>query len=113
LLAAIGKFNQKELAKLIHACVAWSVRCLIAGVPSGTLEGYYSRNALKITKGEAKNVADILADMVQILPNDDRFRAAVATANVANEKLARIYLRVLQRQEDGEKEPYYLPMDEK
>lgn len=111
LLAAIGKFTQRELTKLIHTCVAWSVRCLLAGVPSGTLEGYYSRNALRITKGEVKSVADIRKDMVQIIPNDDRFRAAAATANVANEKLARIYLRVLQRQEDGEKEPYYLPND--
>ncbi|HET7207165.1 MAG TPA: DUF262 domain-containing HNH endonuclease family protein [Terriglobales bacterium] len=111
LLAAIGKFNQKELTKLIHACVAWSVRCLIAGVPSGTLEGFYSRNALRITNGIAKNVADVRADMLQIIPNDVRFKAAVDTANVANEKLARIYLRVLQRQEDGEKEPYYLPND--
>jgi hypothetical protein len=40
LLAAFGKFSKKELLRLIKTSINWSVRCLLAGVPSGTLEGY-------------------------------------------------------------------------
>ena len=45
LLAAFGKFSEKELARLIKNAVNWSVRCLIVGVPSGNLEGVYSKTA--------------------------------------------------------------------
>ena len=111
LLAASGKFTTQEFAKLILACTCWSVRCLIAGVPSGTLEGYYGRNALKITQGKITTTSELAKDMMQVVPDDARFRAAVATANVANAQLARYYLRALQLQEDGEKEPQYIPND--
>jgi len=45
LLAAFGKFDDKELTRLIKNAVNWSVRCLVTGVPSGNLEGVYSKNA--------------------------------------------------------------------
>ena len=111
LLAAFGKFNEKQFVKLIHACTCWSVRCLLAGVPSGTLEGYYGRNALKITQKTIKNVEQLTKDMIQIIPDDKKFRSAVATANVANAQLARYYLRALQIQKDGGEEPQYIPSD--
>ncbi len=109
LLAAFRKFSQKEFDKLLDACVSWSVRTLIAGVPSGTLEGFYSRNALQITEGKRKRAAEVKTDMAKIIPDDARFKLAVASASVANQSLARYYLRAMQRCEDGEKEPQYIP----
>jgi hypothetical protein len=109
LLAAFRKFSPKEFEKLLDACVSWSVRTIISGVPSGTLEGYYSRNALEITKGNFRNAAQVKAQMVKIIPDDARFKVAVASANVAREQLARYYLRALQGCADGEKEPQYIP----
>ena len=110
LLAAFRNFSPKEFDHLLDACVSWSVRTLLSGVSSGgTLEGYYSRNALKITKGERPKTAEIKADMAKIMPDDARFKLAVATANVANQALARYYLRAMQRSADGEAEPQYIP----
>ncbi len=77
LLAAYRKFSTKEFNKLLDACVSWSVRSLLSGVPSGTLEGYYSRNALKITKGEIKKAAQVSADMLKVGPNPNTFRILV------------------------------------
>ena len=109
LLSAFRKFSHKEFDKLLDACVSWSVRTLISGVPSGTLEGYYSRNAYEITQGRIKKAAQVKSDMAKIIPDDARFKVSVANANVADHSLARYYLRALQMCEDGEKEPQYVP----
>jgi hypothetical protein len=109
LLAAFRKFSAKEFDKLLDACVSWSVRTLISGVPSGTIEGYYSRNAFEITKGNFNNAAKVKRDMAKIIPDDARFKVSVANANVANQHLSRYYLRALQRCADGEAEPQYIP----
>ncbi len=109
LLAAFRHFSHKEFDKLLDACVSWSVRTLIAGVPSGTIEGYYSRNAFEISKGRIKKAAQVKSDMAKIIPDDARFKVAAANANVADHSLARYYLRALQMCEDGNKEPQYVP----
>lgn len=109
LLAALPKFSAKEMEKLLDACISWSVRSLLGGVPSGTLEGYYGRAAYSITQGLATNVKILSGEMTKVIPDDKRFLAAVENASVANANLARYYLRALQRQADGEKEPQYVP----
>ncbi len=109
LLAAFGKFSQKEMAKLLTAAVNWSVRVLLTGVPSGTLEGYYSKCAKKATDGDIKTVDALAKEMAVIIPDDGRFKAAVATAVVANAQLARYYLRVIQMQADGAMNSQYVP----
>jgi uncharacterized protein DUF262/uncharacterized protein DUF1524 len=109
LLAAFGKFSQKEMAKLLTAAVNWSVRVLLTGVPSGTLEGHYSKNAKKVTDGEIKTVDGLAKELAVIIPDDGRFKAAVSTAIVANAQLARYYLRVLQMQADGAINNQYVP----
>lgn len=109
LLAAFPHFKPKEFKRLLHACTSWSVRAFIAGVPSGTLEGYYGRNAFKVGQKQITTVDELIKDMMQVMPDDERFAAAVATANVANAQLARYYLRSLQLAKDNEKEPQYVP----
>lgn len=109
LLAAFRKFSTKEFDLLLDACVSWSVRTLLAGVPSGTLEGYYSPNAALITKGTLKTAADVKKEMTKVIPDDAKFKTAVCAANVSKGGLARYYLRALQRCEDNEPEPQYIP----
>jgi len=111
LLAAYGKFSKKELLRLVKTSINWSVRCLITGVPSGTLEGYYSKLAKKIFDGSATNVNEVAKEMLAIIPTDERFRAAVQTVSVADAQLAKYYLRVLQTHADGKPEPQYVPND--
>ena len=109
LLAAFQTFSKKEFDKLLDACVSWSVRSLLAGVPSGTLERYYSTNAFGIREGKIKKAGEVKSDMARVIPDDIRFKQAVTSANVANQQLARYYLRALQRCADGEAEPQYIP----
>jgi hypothetical protein len=106
LLAAFAKLSKKEMEKLLRAAVNWSVRVLLSGVPSGTLEGYYSRMAKEITDGEVKKIDELTKELLVIIPSDEKFRGAVATANVPNAQFARYYLRVLQIQADGQGEQY-------
>ena len=106
LLAAFGKFSDKELQRLIKNAVNWSVRCLIVGVPSGNLEGVYSKNAKAINKGTIKIVAELATQLVTLIPANDRFEAAVRTSVVPTASLARYYLRKLQIVADGKDEPY-------
>jgi hypothetical protein len=87
------------------------VRCLIAGVPSGTLEGYYGRNAFDIREKKITNVRELTKKMLEVIPDDVQFQAAVSTARVSQAFLARYYLRAIQRNVDGEKEPQYIPND--
>ena len=115
LLAAFGKFNEKEIARLFKNAVNWSVRCLITGVPSGNLEGAYSRNAKAISDGKITKVDQLAADesMVNLVPPDDRFSAAVKTASIPTASFARYYLRKIQIVADGNKEPEYTPNQDK
>lgn len=109
LLAAFTKLSEKQFDQLLGACVSWSVRALLSGVPSGTIEGYYSRNAHEITKGAITKASQVKSAMIQIIPDNARFRVAVATATVAKQALARYYLRAMQKCADGESEPQYIP----
>lgn len=109
LLAAFRKFSRAEFAKLLDACVSWSVRTLLSGVPSGTLEGFYSRNAFHVTNGKIKTTAEVKEEMAEIIPNDERFQLAVSSANVTKQHLSRYYLLAMQRCADGVKEPQYIP----
>ena len=111
LLAAYGRFSEKEMARLIKNAVNWSVRCLIVGVPSGNLEGTYSKTAKAISDGAIKSVDDLAKDqsIVSLIPQDDRFVGVVRTATIPTASLARYYLRKLQIVADGNKEPQYTP----
>lgn len=111
LLAAFGKFSDKELQRLIKNAVNWSVRCLITGVPSGNLEGTYSRCAKAISDGSIKDVDQLMPELASLIPADDRFESAVRTAVVPTASLARYYLRKLQIVADGKDEPQYTPND--
>src|SRR6202011_4184889 len=64
LLAAKVKFNEKEIARLFKNAVNWSVRCLITGVPSGNLEGAYSKTAKAIMDG---NITKVDEEDVRVL----------------------------------------------
>jgi hypothetical protein len=111
LLAAFGKFSEKELARLIKNAVNWSVRCLVAGVPSGNLEGSYSKTARAISDGTITDVDELGRQLVALIPTDERFEAVFRTITVPTASLARYYLRKLQIVEDGKDEPQYTPND--
>lgn len=101
LLSAFEKFTQGEFAKLVERCVSWSVRFLISGTSSGTIEGYYSRAAVKIWKGEITGAEGVYEEMKKIIPKDELFRTSFLDAEETNPRIARYYLSELQHAEDG------------
>ena len=111
ILAAYGKFSDSELVRLIKNAVNWSVRCFVSAVPSGTLEGVYSKNAKAISDGAIKSVDDLAKEksFAALIPRDDAFVANMRTVSVATGSLARYYLRKLQIVADGKPEPEYTP----
>jgi hypothetical protein len=111
LMAALRNFSKGELEKLIAMSVNWSVRFLLAGVPSGTMEGHYNKNAKKITDGIITDTATLSKEMAVIIPGDDRFLDSVSTALVSTGSLARYYLRRLQMEHDGKVDSLYVPSE--
>jgi hypothetical protein len=111
LLAVTQRFTKSEVRKCFFALACWSVRFLVTGVGSGTLEGHYGRNALEVWKGKIKDTAGLTKALISILPSDDTFQSSFATARVNQARLARYYLRALQQKVDGEAEPHYVPND--
>jgi hypothetical protein len=109
LMAAFRHFEKKELEKLIKAAVNWSVRCLLAGVPSGTLEGYYSKGAKDISSGKIRTLDALATEMAALIPADQRFKDSVAVASASTASLSRYYLRRLQMQKDGDVDQQYVP----
>lgn len=112
LLAAFGKFSKKEFQKLLKALVSWSVRYILAGVTPGALETPHGKSAMRIYDGKITTVDQLLSEMIGVIPDNAKFEAAVATANVSQPRLARYYLSAPQEQADGNPEPYYVPSTE-
>ncbi len=108
LLAALHKFSNKEFDSLLETCVSLSVRSLLGGVPSGSIEDYYAGAALKITEGKITKAAEVKHEMAKVIPDSKKFREAVATANVGKASIARYYLGAMQRCKDNEQFPQYV-----
>jgi hypothetical protein len=78
------------------------VRYLITvGAGGGSLEAAYSDVARKVTSGEIKTAKAFGAELTKIIPNDDVFRSAFASARVSKSFLARYYLGALERAARG------------
>jgi hypothetical protein len=91
--------------------VAWAVRFMIAGGPTGTVEKYYAGRAAEVWKGDIPSATDLAKAMNKYLPSDEAFRAAFATARVSKTYLARYFLRSLEQKHKGEAEPFHVVND--
>jgi hypothetical protein len=111
LLSAVRKFSKSELPKLFQACISWAARYLLSSVQPGALEHPHGISAKKIAAGDIQTVKQLLSELANVIPNDEKFKAAAAVASVPKAHLARYYLRALQMQSDGQSEPQYIPND--
>ena len=109
LLAAFEKFSAGEFAKILERCVAWSIRFLITGEPSGNVEGYYARAATEVWNGQHTSAKQVIAVVKVNIPDDALFKAAFSVTTVKNTNIARLYLRALQVTADGKTDPDYSP----
>jgi len=110
LLSVLQHFTDPEQKKLLRALVSWSVRGLIVGgIGGGTSEKVWGSASVKIRKGEIKTVEELLQEVSQIVPSDERFRTAFAIARVPKGAIARYYLLALEKQNIGREEPELVP----
>jgi hypothetical protein len=101
LLSAFVKFKHGQYTKLVERCVSWSVRFLISGTPSGTIEGYYARIAMDIWYDKITKADEVLTAIRSILPKDDEFQPSFASASESTARIARYYLQAMQKADDG------------
>lgn len=103
ILSILSNFNKKETKRAFKLMVSWSVRFLIhGGLGGGVLERYYCDNSKEIRKGNIKTSKDLLNRFDKIVPNDSTFKSSFVNATVSKSKIARYYLRVIERQARGE-----------
>ena len=90
--------------------MAWSVRGLIVGsFAGGTAEKAYANAAVKVRSGNIKSVDHLFAELQSIVPTDEQFESAFATALLPRSNLARYYLIALEKGKKGDPEPEFVP----
>ncbi|MFD8924934.1 DUF262 domain-containing protein [Streptomyces mirabilis] len=113
LLAAMDKFSEVELKKLLRAVVSWSVRGTVTEtINSGTTEERYCDAAVAIRGGQVKSVKSVRERLGSTIPSDDQFKEAFAIMRVPKNVTARYYLLALERFEAKNPEPELVPNED-
>jgi hypothetical protein len=114
-LLAIGdKFAPKECVKGMEFMISLGVRLLIASsTRTGSVEESLARTAHDIFTGGISVAADLKKALGDITPSDQRFRQAFEVETVSSAKLARYYLRALERVAKREPDPLFQLTDDK
>jgi hypothetical protein len=93
LLAAMRRFDDDELARLLRAVVSWSVRGLIVGgIGGGSTERAYGDAAVAVSEGRALSSEAVYEELVDVIPTDESFREAFRLKRVNRTRLAKYYL---------------------
>ncbi|MEU3074845.1 DUF262 domain-containing protein [Streptomyces laurentii] len=113
LLAAMDKFSDVELKKLLRAAVSWSVRGTVTEtMNSGTTEERYCDAAVAIRGGQVKTVKSVREKLGSTIPSDDQFKEAFAIMRVPKNAAARYYLLALERYDAKTPEPELVPNED-
>lgn len=114
ILAIAGKMEVKEATKSLQFLVSLGVRLLIASTTrSGSVEGPLADAANGVFEDKLGSVADLKKWLSNITPSDREFKEAFERTRVSNTKLARYYLRSLEMSAQNEKEPYFVPFEDR
>lgn len=112
LLAAMKHLAPGQLKSLLKVLVSASVRGLIVGgIGAGTTEKFYSAAALMVRNGHIKTTADFLTEWKKsaLIQPDSVFEPSFAKTRPGSARLARYYLRAIERFESGVAEPEMVP----
>lgn len=113
LLSIARKMEPKEASASLEQMVSYGVRLIIAsGTRSGSIEQACGRAAKAIYDGDITNGAGLQKALTAIIPNDEQFRDAFASATVSQAKFARYYLRSLEMAAKQEPDPWLIPNDD-
>ena len=113
ILAIAARFKERETAGALEFCVALAVRLMITGsTRTGSVEEGLADAAHKVYESKVAGTQALMKALRSITPSDASFVAAFRTASVSNAKLARYYLRCMERYVQDEKQPWLIPNDE-
>jgi hypothetical protein len=110
LLSSLAHLKLEDIEEILRLLISWNVRLLIVGgLGSGAMENHYCELGKAIRNGELKSVDAIAIRAESFIPNDAIFRNSFASARVAKANLSRYYLRALELQARGERQPELIP----
>lgn len=113
LMFAVARFfDPVEADKAFRLFVSWSVRFLIFGGRGGMLDTQYSLRAQDVGTGRITTAAQLRDAMKEYVPVDAEFEEAFATARVSRPRLARYYLRAIDKMIKNDPQPEYVANDE-
>jgi hypothetical protein len=107
LMAARRKLNDADFEGLLRATVVIALRFNVIGAQhTGEQERVYHAAALKLQRGEARNLQDVLEALRPVYRSDEAFRAdfaekSIKTTQSRNAKIVRYLLRKLEKQAGG------------
>lgn len=114
LLAIAAKFDIDEASKAFVWLASLGVRLLITtGTRSGSVEATFSDVAHKVYGGELKTAQEIKKHLSSFIPTNEQFRQGFSTATVSSGPLARYYLRAMEKVAQDQKNPWWVPNEDK
>ncbi len=114
LLAVAAKFSQKEASLAYKFLVALSVRLIIASsTQSGSVEVPLAAASHAIFVEGIITASDLKLRLSDITPTDVEFKTEFETTRVTASRSARYYLRSLEMAAKDEREPWFIPNDDR
>lgn len=113
-LAVASRFTKAgELAQALQFLLSLGVRLMVASsTRSSGVELPLARAAHSVWEGSISSAKKLRQALKSITPSDEEFRNRFEDVRVASSKLARYYLRSLERTAMGEEEPWFVPIDD-
>lgn len=113
LLAIAAKMNPKETTGSFVYLVSLGVRLLFAAtIRSGSVETPLSNAARDVYEGKITTAKQLRDQLASLMPSDPQFSEAFERARSSTAKLARYYLRSLERAAKGEPHPEFIPEED-
>ncbi len=114
LLAVAIRMDAKEAADALGFLVSFSVRLLIASsTRSSSVEEPIAAAAHDVFSARIKSASELKQKLLDITPSDKEFQIQFETVRVSKAVFARYYLRSLEMAAKGEREPWFMPNDDK
>ena len=113
LLAIAFRFSPANASKALHYLVAVGVRLLVASsTRSGSVELPLARAAHEVFSRAIETTRALKRALHAMVPTNQEFRDAFATARVTKAQLARYYLRCLEMGARQDREPWFIPTED-
>ena len=95
-LAVMETQDNDLISQVFHLLMVISFRYnIIAGLRTGVLEGVFSKVAVRIRKGDLKNIASISKELKSIYVDDQQFSEAFSNATITKANIARYILSTI------------------